>query len=70
MSYLNNDYTKQSRNEIIQKRKKIVSDYISFAVCKRWKDKRVMEKGQPTEVEHEGLEDRQHLGTAPQTDGC
>lgn len=30
----------------------------------------VMEKGQPTEVEHEGMEDRQHLGTASQTDGC
>lgn len=29
----------------------------------------VMEKGQPMEVEHEEMEDRQHLGLA-QTDGC
>lgn len=54
---------------MINNKKKCLTTLVLRCV-KGGKNKRVMEKGQPTEVEHEGLEDRQHLGTAPQTDGC
>lgn len=56
-------YTEQTRNNII----KSVQEH-SLMMYKG--TKQIMEKGQPMEVKYEEIEDRQHLGTVSQTDGC